>query len=642
MTMAINIDDDAADSNSTFDKRELGERQKRNYFNRGDTTINFDERQQQAEEFEFDERQGRSRNRVRSRVVEGLGESSEGVLRGGDLDFEGYFESKADMASWSGQPAIKGSTEQMRMALLTFSLVGLQFTWGIEMTYCTPYLLSLGLTKSKTSLVWIAGPLSGLIMAPLVGAMADRSRSKWGRRRPYMVGASILVALCLLVLGWTKEIVSHFVEEGDFNKSCTIFLAVLAIYAVDFAINAVQWSCRSLIVDTLPIQKQQSGSAWASRMAAMGHLVGYAIGTVDLVAWFGPSMGDTQFKKLILIAAFALIFCVCVTSWAVTERVLISSKDSDSQSGLLKITRQIYRTTMTVPPKIQAILWCQFWSWIGWFPFLFYGTTFVGETYFRYDAPHEIKESKDALGDIGRIGSMSLVVFSFVSSFGSFLLPLLIKSPDEDKFTQRPPASIARFVQAYNKYKPDLLGAWFVGHLMFSSAMFLAPFASSFRFATSLIAFCGLPWSVASWAPYAFLGVEVNKMSGLPSYSRLSTADRDIELESPTGPPSPSLLRLEHGPVGEKEDVASTGELSGIYFGILNIYTTIPQFIGTFISMIVFSILEPGKSPELAQNAKEGEHHGTDGPNAISICLFIGAISTLGAAYATKKLRDLQ
>lgn len=227
-------------------------------------------------------------------------------------------------------------------------------------------------------------------------------------------------------------------------------------------------------------------------MAAMGHLIGYAIGTVDLVAWFGPSMGDTQFKKLILIAAFALILSIGVTSWAVTERVLISSRDSDSQNGIIKITRQIYRTTMTVPPKIQAILWCQFWSWIGWFPFLFYGTTFVGETYFRYDAPHEIKESKDALGDIGRIGSMSLVVFSFVSSFGSFLLPLLIKSPDEDKFTQRPPASIARFVQAYNKYKPDLLGAWFVGHLMFSAAMFLAPFASSFRFATSLIAFCGL------------------------------------------------------------------------------------------------------------------------------------------------------
>lgn len=57
--------------------------------------------------------------------------------------------------------------------------------------------------------------------------------------------------------------------------------------------------------------------------------------------------------------------------------------------------------------------------------------------------------------------------------------------------------------------------------------------------------------------------------------------------------------------------------------------------------MIVFYILEPGKSPELADDADPSEHHGTDGPNAIAVCLFIGAISTVGAAFATKRLRDL-
>ncbi len=52
-----------------------------------------------------------------------------------------------------------------------------------------------------------------------------------------MVLGSFLVAACLLVLGWTKE-VGLFVEEGEYKKSCTIFVAVLAIYAADFAINA--------------------------------------------------------------------------------------------------------------------------------------------------------------------------------------------------------------------------------------------------------------------------------------------------------------------------------------------------------------------------------------------------------------------
>lgn len=148
-----------------------------------------------------------------------------------------------------------------------------RFTWGIEMTYCTPYLLNLGLTKSMVSLVWIAGPLSGLIMQPVVGVVADRSKSKYGRRRPFMVAGTAIVSVSLILLGWTKEIVGLFVEDQTAKRRATITLAVLCIYAVDFAINAVQASCRSLIVDTLPISKQQLGSAWASRMIAIGHLV---------------------------------------------------------------------------------------------------------------------------------------------------------------------------------------------------------------------------------------------------------------------------------------------------------------------------------------------------------------------------------
>ncbi len=378
-------------------------------------------------------------------------------------------------------------------------------------------------------------------------------------------------------------------------------------------------------------------------MVAIGHLIGYVIGTVDLVQIFGTSFGDTQFKKLSLIAALTLIFSVAVTSWAVEERILVSGRDSDAGAGLLKIVKQIWDTATSLPPRIQAICNIQLWSWIGWFPFLFYSTTFVGEIYFRYDAPVDIKESKDALGDIGRIGSLSLVVFSLVTFLGAFFLPMFIKSPDEKSFTARPPRALAEVVSKVNKYKPDLLTAWIWGHCLFSSAMILAPFAHSFRFATFLVALCGLPWALASWAPNTYLGIEVNRLSSSPiTYRRLSDNDR-YEMTSPTSPvntSTPTLLRMEHGPLDDTP--TSTGELSGLYFGILNIYTTIPQFIGTFISMVVFSILEPGKSPELAHDVDPSEHHGTDGPNAIAVCLFIGAISTVGAAFATKKLKDLQ
>jgi solute carrier family 45, member 1/2/4 len=105
-------------------------------------------------------------------------------------------------------------------------------------TDCTPYLLKLGLSKSRTSLVWIAGPLSGLIMQPIVGVVSDRCMSKYGRRRPFMIIGSVIVTACLLVLGWTKEIIEAFLPAGDFAQTCMISLAVFAIYAVDFSINA--------------------------------------------------------------------------------------------------------------------------------------------------------------------------------------------------------------------------------------------------------------------------------------------------------------------------------------------------------------------------------------------------------------------
>ena len=186
---------------------------------------------------------------------------------------------------------------------------------------------------------------------------------------------------------------------------------------------------------------------------------------------------------------------------------------------------------------------------------------------------------------------------------------------------------------------------------MFAATMFFAPTVTSVRAATTLVCISGLPWAVAGWAPMAFLGVEVNRLGlsstssaaagGGASYRRLSTDS--IELEEAI--PSRSILHLNHGPVAEDGADApngSTGELAGLYLGVLNVYTTLPQFVGTFISMIVFSILEPGTSPELHEGEAGGGGGGgekQEGVNAIAVCLFIGACCAVVAAYATRRMK---
>jgi hypothetical protein len=141
------------------------------------------------------------------------------------------------------------------------------------------------------------------------------------------------------------------------------------------------------------------------------------------------------------------------------------------------------------------------------------------------------------------------------------------------------------------------------------------------------------PWALACWAPFTFMGVEISKLgSSLPTtrrgshhYQRVSSDS--IEMSSEARNP-------------EKPDDAASGELAGIYLGILNLYTTLPQFIATGISMVVFTVLEPGKSPELAKDAHPDEHHGTEGYNGIAVCLFIGALSSVVAAVATQRFKN--
>ncbi|KAL3482482.1 hypothetical protein BJX99DRAFT_217160 [Aspergillus californicus] len=563
-------------------------------------------------------------------------------------------------ARWVGSPSIKGRTESMRMALLTFSLLGLQFTWGIEMTYCTPYLLQLGLTKSRTSLVWIAGPLSGLIIQPLIGIIADRSRSKWGRRRPFMIAGSLVVTLCLLVLGWTTEIVSAFVTDSEKAARVTVALAVLSIYAVDFAINVVQACARSLIVDTLPIPSQQAGSAWATRMSAVGQLIGYVFGSLDTVSIFGTTIGDTQFKQMTVIAALALLAAVSVTCCCVKERILITARDSDGKAGAFQAVSQLAKTTMDLPPRIQAICWAQFWAWIGWFPFLFYSTTWVGETYFRYEVPKDAARPIDMLGEVGRVGSLSLVVFSSITFISSVLLPFCVQQPDSKrpKFTPRPPPGMAALLGKITKLRPDLQMTWVISHVVFAATMIFAPLARSRAFATFLVAICGIPWAVTCWAPFAFMGVEINRLAMNPSQaSRLSgvtmitsSTFRSGGYGEVNGDAEMDVLRLNHHDPDSDSDaedgvsnLPSTGELAGIYLGVLNVYTTLPQFVGTFISYIVFSVLEPEstKRDDTPDSHPDSTWMDLDKttPNAISICLFIGALSALVAIEATRRMR---
>lgn len=161
-------------------------------------------------------------------------------------------------------------------------------------------------------------------------------------------------------------------------------LAIVDIYVLDFVINIAQATCRALVVDMLPVEKQQMGAAWVTRMVGLGHILVFGFGALDLNYWLPPMFGDTQFKKVCAFAAFMMVFTFGVNCWAVTEKVLVpdDSSKTDADQTLSAIVYQIYHRALFVPQRIQYICNVQFWAWIGWFPLMVSDTiafTIIGE-----------------------------------------------------------------------------------------------------------------------------------------------------------------------------------------------------------------------------------------------------------------------
>lgn len=556
------------------------------------------------------------------------------------------------MSQYRGHPSIRGPNPSVQMAALTCSLVGMVFVWSLEMTYCTPYLLSLGLTKSFTSLIWIIGPLSSLLIQPITGAFADRSTSRFGRRRPFMLVSSWIVGLSILMLGWSPSIVALCGFSS--TRTASIILAILCIYSIDIAINILQASSRGLIVDTLAREDQQTGAAWDARMSASGHIIAYFIGTLDLVsflpAWFG---GDTQFKKMCVVAALALWTAVGTTCWAVGERVLLSSDIPGDAESIGTVLSTLWTKMRDLPPRIRAICRVQFWSWIGWFPFLFYGSTWVGETYFRYEH-NEARDGPidDVLGQVGRLGSTALVLYSFITFGASLALPNLVQPAksnqrlEESKFTGRPPSTFLASIQAALKdlkeVRPRLVTAWIFSELFFAAVFMWAPFVRSLWFASMIVALAGIPWTVTVWAPLAEMGVEIDRLAHGQggAYGPVSSAEVQDEDANELWQHNRESLDDSIRRNDEIPNLPLGGKLSGIYLGVLNAYTTLPQFVGTAISWVVFSIFEPKRSTD-----PEDAHKWLDlkqtGPNAIGILLFVGAASAGLASWMAWKLRSI-
>lgn len=395
---------------------------------------------------------------------------------------------------------------------LTVGLLGVQIFWSVEMGYASPYLLSLGLSKPSMAIIFLAGPLSGLVMQPVIGVLADNTTARLGRRRPWMLLGTGVCSIAMLLLGYTRGVAALFSTWGTrAHDALTIALAVVAIYLIDFAINAVMAMDRALLVDTLPPAAQAAGNAWAARMLGFGSVIGFFVGSIDLPALL-PFLGNTQLEVLSVFVSVLLLAGHIVTAVCVKERVLLKSRDQGHSmqhpcTALVHQVRQLWNNFRSLPSAIRQICMVQFFAWIAWFPQLFYTTLFIGDLYKRSTPLSQNPDAnefhrRDA--EATRLGTRALFFSSLLSFFLNILMPMCVATPAsrnqgrlaiKNKWWER--------VGVPERLKINLAGLWAVSQLVLATCMFGASFADTVEGATLFISVMGLPWAVTQWAPFS-------------------------------------------------------------------------------------------------------------------------------------------
>ncbi|GAA5866002.1 hypothetical protein JCM3774_005554 [Rhodotorula dairenensis] len=463
------------------------------------------------------------------------------------------------------------------------------------MARASPFLLSLGVSKSMMSVVFLAGPLSGLIVQPLVGVLSDACKSRFGRRRPFIVGGCVLTSLSVLTLGWSKEIASLFANEGTkLHSHLAIACAVLSVYVIDFSVNVIQAMDRSLLVDVVSPSQQPAANAWAGRMFGFGAVFGYWIGGIDLVWWTRGMLGDEQLKVLTFFTSFFLCASHAITCSCVEERVLISREDDQGKEvgGPMRAVGEIWTTIKTLPRPIRQVFNVQFTGWIGWFPILFFSTTWVAEIYVKTrtgaEPGAELATASEAVREAAtRAGTHAMLWHSVVSLAVSIFVPPLVRTDDVESSPQSPSGTTRRrgfgfdherttaaaaeegangpwrWLATAKRFLPRIPFEWLTLPLLwaFSNTVFSILLvagtwtAKTVWSASFVVAAAGFCWAVTNWAPFAILGELILGMDSASS-SGSSFAAALGTMRSRNG----STIRLHDDPSRRRLDSSDEAE----------------------------------------------------------------------------------
>ena len=262
---------------------------------------------------------------------------------------------------------------------LSFALgfFGLQFAWQMRIILSGPVTENLGASPFIFGLIWLAGPFTGMVVQPIVGALSDKTTSPFGRRRPYLLGGALLSAIALWALPNSELITNSIGSVLNVNLpalSALLFAAIM-IWILDACVNIAQGPYRALVPDVVPQDQHSIANSYISLAIGLGSVV--AAGTAPFLKWaFGYQMSiNAQF----IMAALAFALGMAWTCIVIKEhRYQPEENEKKEKFDFIKSLKEFF----ALSPEVGKICWMQFFTWIGNMCMMIYFTQYAVHTVF--------------------------------------------------------------------------------------------------------------------------------------------------------------------------------------------------------------------------------------------------------------------
>ena len=241
---------------------------------------------------------------------------------------------------------------------MSFGFLGIQFGWGLQLANMSAVYERLGARPDQVPLLWLAAPMTGLLVQPVIGALSDRTWGRLGRRRPYFLTGAILASIALLLM----------------PASTTLWMAATLLWILDASINISMEPFRAFVADKLPLSQRTQGFVMQSFMIGVGASLANAL--PFLFSVFGvrgntaggiPLSVRYAFETGAVVFLLAVLWTVFTTSEYPPDDMEAFARSKREGAGLGTLAREIGDSLRKMPATMRQLAVVQFVTWLGLF-----------------------------------------------------------------------------------------------------------------------------------------------------------------------------------------------------------------------------------------------------------------------------------